>query len=85
MDANPPVYNYTPPSSVTTNQNQQSVADLVAQLRALGVAVSDPPKILTPEEAAREAIDRAGAGLGLQEQLSELYRHVDTIARKVGI
>lgn len=85
-----PVYNYTPPVTTNSNQDAAATAALVEQLLAarlaqLGVQLPAPVKNLTPEEAARAAIDNAGSGLGVDERLAELYRHLDTIARKVGI
>lgn len=84
---------YQPPTIQTTNSNvadNASIAALVEQLvrerlAASGVTATEPPKVLTPEEQARVAIDNKGAGLGVEERLAELYRHLDTIAKKVGI
>lgn len=85
-----PVLNYRPPTTTTSNQDQAAVAALVEQLlaermAALGMRVVQPVKELTPEEQVRAALDNKGAGLGVEERLQELYRHLDTIAKKVGI
>ena len=83
-------YGYTPPVTTTANVDAAQLAALVEQLvkdrlAALGVQNVEPPKVLTPEEAARVAIDNGGAGLGIDERFAELYRHLDTLAKKVGI
>lgn len=86
MNEEQPVYGYTPPTTSVSNQNQSDLLALVQQLQAqVAVLTPTPPKVLTAEEAARAAIDNAGKGLGVDERLAELYRHLDTIARKVGI
>ena len=83
-------YGYTPPTTTSGNQDQGQLAALVEQLvkerlAAAGVQQAEPAKELSPEEACRAAIDNAGAGLGVDERLAELYRHLDTLAKKVGI
>lgn len=83
------VTNYTPPTTTTSNSDASGIAALVEQmvrerLAAAGLT-KEPPKVLTPEEQARAALDAKGAGLGVDERLAELYRHLDLIAKKVGI
>lgn len=85
-----PEYNYQPPVTTNSNQDAAATAALVEQLLAqrlaqLGVQLPAPVVELTPEEAARAAIDRKGVGLGVEERLAELYQHLDTLAKKVGI
>lgn len=80
---------YAPPSAVNTNTDiaaliQAAVQQALAQQVADQVAAAQP-KVLSPEEQARAALDNAGAGLGLQENINELYRHLALIASKVGI
>ena len=81
-------FGYTPPVTSTSNSDTAELAALVqrlqAQVAAAGLAI-EPPVILTPEQSARKALDNKGAGLGTEERLQELYRHLDTIAKKVGI
>lgn len=82
--------NYAPPQVSVSNQDQQSfqqavaaaVAAEMASREAQAQAANRPP---TPEEAARAAIDNAGAGLGIEERFAELYRHLATLAQKVGL
>lgn len=78
-------YGYKAPVQTTSNLDTATVQALLAQLKAAGVQIPEQVVELTPEEAARKAIDSRGAGLGTEERLQELYRHLDTIARKVGI
>lgn len=78
---------YQPPSG-GANYDQQALAALVEKMVAdrmtsMGVETPKPPP--TPEEAARTAIDNRGVGLGIEERFAELYRHIDTLAKKVGI
>lgn len=80
---------YTPPSPVTTNTDiaaliNAAVAAALAQREAEQVAAAQP-KVLTPEEQARVHLDNAGAGLGIDERLNQLYALVHVIAQKVGI
>jgi hypothetical protein len=82
-------FGYTPPVTTTSNQDAGVLA-LVEQLirerlAAAGLPNLVPAKVLSPEESARAAIDNAGAGLGIDERLAELYKHLDTLAKKVGI
>lgn len=81
---------YTPPLVSASNQDQQAFQAAVAAAVAAEMANRDAQaqaahREPTPEEAARAAIDNAGKGLGIDERLAELYRHLDTIARKVGL
>jgi hypothetical protein len=83
-------FGYTPPVNTTSNTDAGQLAALVEQLvkerlAAAGLQNIEPPKVVSPEEAARNAIDNHGVGLGIDERLNELYRHLDTIAKKVGI
>lgn len=84
-------YNYTPPAQVASNTDptiqayiQQQIAAALAQHQAEQAAAS-APVVLSPEQEARKALDNAGAGLGVEERLAELYRHLELIARKVGL
>lgn len=81
---------YSPPQMSASNQDQAAFAAAVAaqvqaQLAQLGVKAVPQARELTPEEAARAAIDNRGVGLGVDERLAEIYRHLDTIAKKVGV
>lgn len=81
--------NYTPPSAVASNTDiaaliAQAVQAALAQQQAEQVAASQP-KVLTPEEQARVHLDNAGAGLGVEERLQQLYALVHVIAQKVGV
>lgn len=83
-------FNYAPPTTSSGNQDAGQLAALVEQLvkerlAAAGVQNVEPARVVSPEEAARKAIDNAGAGLGIDERLAEIYRHLDTLAKKVGI
>lgn len=89
-----PTQGYTPPVNAASNSDmaaliaqavERAVAERLQAAAASGNGLTVTPAVLTPEEHARVAIDRAGVDLGVQEQLNELYRHMDTIARKVGI
>ena len=85
--------NYQPPTQTTTNVDiaaliqqavQAQLSQALAQQQAAQLAAAQP-KVLSPEEQARAALDNAGAGLGIEERLQELYQHLELIARKVGI
>lgn len=84
-------FNYAPPSQVASNTNQIDAAAIQAAIdRAVAAAlaqrgVTPPAPEKSPEEHARAAIDNAGAGLGIDERFAELYRHLDLIAKKVGL
>lgn len=83
-------YGYTPPVTSSSNQDAGQLAALVEQLvkerlAAAGVANVEPRRVLSAEESARAAIDNGGAGLGIDERLAEIYKHLDTLAKKVGI
>jgi hypothetical protein len=83
-------YGYQPPVTATSNHDATNLAALVERLvqerlAAAGVAVIAPVKVLSPEEQARAALDNKGLGLGIDERFGELYRHLDTIAKKVGV
>jgi hypothetical protein len=85
-----PVFNYSAPTTTSSNQDQAGIAALVEKLvadrlAAMNVQAVPVVKELTPEEQARAAIDNKGVGLGVEERLQELYRHLDTLAKKVGI
>lgn len=81
---------YTPPMASGSNQDQAAFAAAIeaavaAKMAQMGLQATAKPRELTPEEAARAAIDNAGKGLGVDERLAELYKHLDTIAKKVGL
>lgn len=81
--------NYTPPSHVGTNTDiqsliQQAVQQALAQ-QAAEQQAANTPKVLTPEEKARAAIDNRGFLLGVEERLAELYEIVHHLAQKVGV
>ena len=81
---------YTPPQQSVSNQDQAAFnaaieAAITARLAQMGVQPVARARELSPEEAARAAIDNKGVGLGVDERLAELYRHLDTLAKKVGI
>jgi hypothetical protein len=83
-------FGYKPPMTTTSNVDAGQLAALVEQLvkerlAAAGVANVEPARVVTPEEAARVAIDKGGAGLGIDERFAELYAHLSTLAKKVGI
>ncbi len=84
--------NYTPPSAVASNSNQADIAALIAQAVQAALAqqqaeqqAASLPKVLSPEEQARVHLDNAGAGLGVEERLQQLYHVVELLAQKVGI
>lgn len=82
--------NYVPPASASGVSNdmaaliQAAVTAAIAKERADVLAASQPP-VLSPEEAARAALDKSGVGLGVEERLQELYLLLELLARKVGI
>ena len=81
---------YTPPTVSVSNQDQAAFQAAVssavqAQLAQMGIQATVRARELSPEEAARAAIDNRGVGLGIDERLAEIYRHLDTLARKLGV
>lgn len=81
--------NYTPPTPVAVNGDiaamiAAAVQSAVAAERAR-VEQANAPVVLSPEEQARVHLDNAGAGLGVDERLNQLYALVHLIAQKVGI
>lgn len=88
-------YNYVPPVHATGNQDVGAARDAAQaaslELRIkeleqrLAASVPAPVRVLTPEERARAALDARGAGKGVDERFAELYEHLDTVARQVGI
>ena len=81
---------YTPPLNSASNQDQAAFnaaieAAVSAKLAQMGVAPIARARELSPEEAARAAVDNAGKGLGVDERLAELYRHFDTVLKKLGM
>ena len=69
--------NYTGPTHVAANTDvqaliEQAVAQALAKQNAEQQAASQP-RVLSPEEQARTAIDNRGRGLGIEERLAELY------------
>ena len=81
---------YTPPLNSVSNQDQAAFQAAVAaavqqHLAQMGMQPVARARELTPEEAARAAIDNKGAGLGIEERFAELYRHLDTVLKKVGL
>lgn len=94
MDSDPNANISHPPVAAVANTDiasliQEAVSKAVAaQLEAAQVAggnVAAAVHQLSPEEAARAALDNAGVGLGVEERLQELYKHLSLIAAKVGI
>lgn len=81
---------YAPPQVSVSNQDQAAFnaaieAAISARLAQMGVQPVARARELSPEEAARAAADNAGKGLGVDERLAELYRHLDTVLKKLGI
>lgn len=86
-DTTPSDVTYQPPSG-GANYDQQALAALVEKMvadRMTTLGVEAPKPEPTPEEAARTAIDNRGVGLGIEERFAQLYKHLDTLAKKVGI
>lgn len=84
-----PTPSYAPPQQVASNSDiaaliQQAVDAALAKQQAEQQAASQP-RVVSPEEAARAALDNAGAGLGIDERLAELYAVVSHLASKVGV
>ena len=84
--------NYTPPAQVTSNADSAQIAALIqaAVQQALAQQVADQaaaaaPKVLSPEEQARQHLDNRGVGLGVEERLQQVYALLHLIAQKVGI
>lgn len=69
--------NYTGPTHVAANTDVQALIEQAVQQalakQAAEAHAASQPKVLSPEEKARAAIDRRGAGLGVEERLAELY------------
>ena len=83
------VPSYQPAAHVVANTNidaliQEAVANALAK-QAAEIAAANAPKVVSPEEAARAALDNAGRNLGHYEQLAELYTIVSLLASKAGI
>lgn len=64
---------------------EKAVASQLADAQAQAAAASGAPVELTPEQRIVAAIDNAGAGLGVDERLHELYAVVKHLASKVGL
>lgn len=86
---NTPEYNYTPAGTVASNVDMAALVEAAVAKRLAEIetarAEAAKPRVVTPEEAARSALDNRGYGLGVDERLAELYAHLDTVAKKVGV
>lgn len=82
--------NYSPPqpaSGVNSDVAAQIQAAVESALNAERArqAAANAPRVLSPEEAAREHLDTRGVGLGVEERLAALYGVLDLLAKKVGV
>lgn len=82
---------YVPPTTTQNNQPDYeavlaaAIARLRAEAQANGGQLLAPVDTRTPEELAAEKLKRAGVGLGVNEQLVEVYELLALLASKVGV
>ena len=81
--------NYTGPTHVAANTDVQAlIAQAVQQALAKQTAelqAANAPKVLSPEEKARKAIDNRGYLLGINERHDEFYEILHVLAQKLGV
>lgn len=82
---------YVPPTTTQSNQPDyeavlaRAIAQLRAEAQANGGQLLAPVDSRTPEEMAAEKLSRRGVGLGVNEQLAEVYELLALLAGKVGV